>query len=479
MNKQKTIRIVMSIVIVGVLAVMWGLQSDLAYNVAQQRASLLGRYTLDKTIGLLFATPMLLWVLWGGWQDNSKRYRDSKQKRLATFKVISLVLSIMVAVVFVDVAMRLMKRRVYVREGLSYHRAQGRIDKGVFQDKPKVAFSYPKATPGYPDVPYVLTTDSRGFRNPVPQDGCDWIVLGDSFAEGSSVSDEQVWPTLLAGLRGVRVYNLGMSGGSPVTYLDTLKKVGLELKPKVALYMLYEGNDFRDSNFAAHKLEAPKQATTFDTIFKASPLRLLIRDSVERFLGPVGSGRYANDPKVNEPSHPMYPVAWLPIEIPAGSGYGYEFDLKETLKYLVTKEAFGKSVACTESLRLLAEAKKTCQENGITLVVLYAPDKPHVLMEDVLLQVPREQFYAFLSIKGKHLPAPDQIGPALRAGTEVRQQVFKAYCESQGIPFVSVTEGLREKTRQGCRTYYTYDQHWTPEGHRVVAEFLNEKIKLN
>ena len=480
MSKEKVIRIVISVIIVGVLAVMWGTQSDLAYNVAQQRAILLGRYTLDKMIGLLFATPILLWVLWGIWQDNSKKYPEPKDKRLATFKVVSLILSILIAVVFVDVAMRVMKRKVYVKQGLSYHRAENRVHQGVFSDKPEQAFSYPNVLPGYPDVAYVLTTDKRGFRNPVPQEGYDWIVLGDSFAEGSSVSDEQVWTALLAELRGVRVYNLGMSGGSPVTYLDTLEKVGVELKPKAALYMLYEGNDFRDSNFKAHKLEAPKKATAFDTIFKASPLRLLIRDSLGRFLEPVGSGRYANDPDVWDPSHLMYPVAWLPIEVPAGGGYGYAFDIKQVWEYVMTEEAFKETLGYAESRRLLAEARDVCRANGIELVVVYAPDKPHVLMEEVVRQVQPEQLYAFMSVRGKRLPvSSEQLGQRLCEGAEVRERVYKDVCRDEGIAFISLTEVLRQKTLEGCKTYYTYDQHWTPDGHRVVAEFLSEQIKAD
>ena len=475
MNKEKTIRIAISLVIISVLVVLWGRQSDLAYNVAQQRAILLGRYTLDTTITLLIATPILLCILNGLWKKK-KKIEDPAQKRQAAFKMISLIVSIIIAIVFVDVAMRLTKRKAYVGTEQSYHRTPQQIFRGIFQDRPEAAFTYPNATPGYPDVPYALTIDEQGFRNTALQDQYDWIVLGDSFAEGSSVSDEQVWTTRLAKLRNVSLYNLGMSGGSPVTYLDTLQKFGISLKPRAALYLLYEGNDLRDSNFRPQKLEDSPKATFFESIFKASPLRLRIKESMVRLLGPVGRNRYAKDPAVNDPSHPMYPVAWLPLETPAGSGYGYAFDLKRLEQHFLTEERFRKTVACAESLRLLNETYKVCQANGIKLFVIYAPDKPHVLIDEIVSRIPPQQLHAFMEMRVENLPDPEALGKLLQAGTSVRQHVFEQFCADNNIAFISLTDILRQKTVEGRRTYYSYDQHWTPEGHDVVAEFLSKQI---
>lgn len=475
MTKDKTIRIAASLVIIAMLAVLWGRQSDLAYNVAQQRAILLGRYTLDTMIALLIITPILLCILRGIWKKKSKPGTPA-EKRQASFRLISLILSIILAIVFFDAAMRLSKRKLYIGTEQSYHRTPERVYRGVFHDRPEVAFSYPRATPGYPEVPYVLTVDAEGFRNTETFDQYDWVVLGDSFAEGSSVSDEQVWTARLAESRHVRLYNLGMSGGSPVTYLDTLQKFGVPLNPKAVLYLLYEGNDFRNSNFKQHKLDAPKKATLSETLFKASPLRRLIKESLVRFLGPIGRNRYTKDPGINDPSHPLYPVAWLPIEIPPDGGYGYAFDLKRLEQHFLSEETFRKSVACTESMRLLEEARKVCDANGITLIVIYAPDTPHVLIDQIVSRVPPEQLHAFMGMRVKNLPAPEALGASLQAGTAVRETVLKQFCSENNIKFISLTDILKQKTAEGRRTYYSYDQHWTPEGHEVVAEYLSKQI---
>lgn len=475
-NKDKTIRIVVSIGIVAVLAMLWGKQSDLAYNVAQQRAILLGRYTLDAMITLLVVTPILLAALWGLWKKKTPP-ADLAAQRLAKFKIISLVVSILLAIVFVDVALRLTQRKVYVGTEQSYHRAPNNIYHGVFNDKPEFAFSYPKTLPGYPDVAYTLTVDARGFRNPQALDQADWIVLGDSFAEGSGVSDEQVWVRRLAEKRGVTIYNLGMSGGSPVTYLDTLQKFGVALNPKVALYMLYEGNDFRDSNFRAAKLEDPRKASLSERLFKASPLRRLIKESILRTFQPIGRDRFKNDATVFEPSHRMYPVAWLPIEIPAGGGYGYAFDVKRLEQHYITEEEFRQTVACKESLRLMQEAKAVCQANGIAMVVIYAPDTPHVLIDAIVSQVPAEQLRAFMATRQEDLPEAEAFVAALKEGLAVRQRVMEAFCRSEGLPFIALTDILSQKTLDGVKTYYAYDQHWTPDGHQVVADYLADCIQ--
>jgi len=475
MIKKNRIRLAGSLILLSVLAGLWAVESDLTYNVAQQRAILLGRYTLEKTILLLVLTPLLLAGFFQLCKKPSVRPRNG---RMAVFKGVSLLLAVLISVVIADLALRMGSNKHYQGDAESYHRVPGKVYRGVFRDRPEFAFSYPNALPGYPEVPYVLTVDRRGFRNPVEHDRYDWIVLGDSFAEGSSVSDEDIWPALLAGKRNVRIYNLGMSGGSPVTYLDTLETFGPELKPRVALYMLYEGNDLRDSNFRARKLEAPKKTSLSDRLFKASPLRRVMKESLQRMLGPVGSKRFAGDPSVHRPGHRMYPVAWLPVEIPAEGGYGYTFDVKRLEQHYLTEDEFRATRAFAESTRLLKETVDRCRELGIELVFIYAPDTPHVVIEDVLERVPPEQLHAFMATRIKALPGPDELVAALREGTRVRERVFETVCRELEIPFLSLTEPLREKTRDGVRTYYVYDQHWTPEGHRVVAEFLNARIPV-
>ncbi|MFA5687645.1 MAG: hypothetical protein WC959_00610 [Kiritimatiellales bacterium] len=478
MKKATAGRVILTALILMALAAMWGVQSDLAYYVAQQRPILLGRYTLSKTISLLMFTPVLLMILRAMWK---KKVADPRARRIERFKAASATLSIIIAIMIADAALRTIGKHraaAYVGTATSYHRTPNQVFTGVFHDFPEFAFCYPNATPGYPPVEFTLSVDSNGFRNPVQAETYDWIVLGDSFAEGSSVSDFDGWVPKLAQMRGVKIYNLGMSGGSPLTYLDTLEKFGTALKPGVALYMLYEGNDFRDSNFRQEKISAVEDSKKArSNPFKTSPLRTLLKNYLIKHLGPSGKNRFRNDPEINNPSHSMYPVAWLPFRLPDGGAYGYAFDVKRLEQHYITAESFNATKACRESIRLLQEAIDVCRANDIQLVVLYAPDKPHILIHDIAAQVPAGQVRAFLRTRLNDLPPAPEFMDALIAGTAVREKIFRDLCQANEVQFISLTEPLRQQTRAGVRTYYTYDQHWTPEGHDVVADFLHETIR--
>ncbi len=473
MKKKTKIRLFITTVTIGVMTSLYLKESNLAYNVAQQRAILLGRYTLESIISLLILTIIAIFVMINTWKSTPEK--TPKKKREDAFKTIALTLSIILAIIVFDIGLRVVQSAGYVKTGQSYHRQPNYVFKGIFEDKPGTCFTYPKPAKGYPNVSYTLTIDSQGFRNINPTETADWLVLGDSFAEGNNVTDSDVWWALLAKNKNVSLYNLGMSGGTPLTYLDTLQKFGLAKKPNTVIYMLYEGNDFRDSNFKKNTNdERPKKSIRY-IVLKRSPLQIMIKRSIERSLSPVGAHRFLGDPRVNKPGHPMYPVAWLPLETPVGSGHFYTFDLKRLLQHWMTAEQFNETIGCKESKRLLLKTKTLCDENNIRLIVVYAPDKPTILIDEVIRQVPIDQLRAFLAMKVKNLPDPIDTD-LLRNRIAVQENTFKEFCSANNIKFLSLTEPLKKATVSGIQTYYTYDQHWTAQAHAIVAEYLTEKV---
>jgi len=472
MNKPTLGRVFWTAVIAAGLGVLWLKEVPLAYWVAQQREVLLGRYSVGQVSAQLILTPVGLLLLWGLWMGKEK---SPSQRRQDAFKTAAVVLSIVFCLVFADVALRLVSRRQYTAAGHSYHRPPNQTMKGVFEDRPVCAFSYPNAPAGYPPVSYVFRTDKRGFRNLSDMDCADAVVLGDSFAEGSSVSDEHCWPVQLAKLSGRTVYNLGMSGTSAAGYLDVLESIGFSLKPRLVLCMLYEGNDFRDSNFRRN--EGRERPSLGDVLFRSSPLRRRFEAFLIKTLGPVGSGRFNDPPSVlANPSHPMYAVSWQPLEVPRGSGHYYSFEVKRVLDHWVRPEQFRESLACRQTQEILVRMKELCAGQGARLVVVYAPDKPHLLMDAVRRQVPAEQVRAFLALKKKDLPPAEQLMEDLSAAMDTFENVMEQFCREEGIAFVSLTDVLRQKIEEGVWAYYAYDQHWTPDGHRVVAEYLAETV---
>lgn len=472
MSKSFLGKVFWTAVIAGGLAVLWLMEVPLAYWVAQHREVLLGRYSVGQVTAQLILTPLALWGLWAIWMGKEKAPRERRQD---VFKTVAVLLSVLVCVVFADVLLRIMHRSLYQKIGHSYHRPPHQRIEGVFRDEPASAFTYPHAPPGYPPVPYVFSTDGRGFRNPEQIDKADVVVLGDSFAEGSSVSDEQTWASLLGKTAGKTVYNLGMSGTSAEGYLDVLERFGVSLGPRWVLCLLYEGNDFRDSNFQRN--EKPGHVSPVDVILKGSPLRRRIQTFLIRTLGPIGSRRFWDAPdELKKPSHPMYPVSWLPLEVPSGSGHYYAFELKRVLDHWVSPEQFSQSLGFDHTRGALLRMKELCAAQGAELVIVYAPDKPHLLLKSVRDRLDTRQVSAFLSLKRKSLPGADVLLDDLTAKMDTFEQVVEDFCRTEGIRFVSLTEVLRRKIEEGQWVYYTYDQHWSPQGHRVVAEYLAQTL---
>ncbi|MHC4130918.1 MAG: alginate O-acetyltransferase AlgX-related protein [Planctomycetota bacterium] len=449
--------------------IMWSIPSELAYNVAQQREILLGRYTVERLTTLLILIPVSLLIING--LLSKKKEKTEKQKREDFFKTIVLVVSIILCIVVADISLRLLKQKRYVGNKTSYHRTPNKIIEGVNKDVPITAFTYPLAHAGYPDVPYTITVDKRGFRNSTDFEIYDVVTLGDSFTEGSHVSDEHAWPVQLAEKNNLTVYNLGMSGGSPLTYLDTLKKYGLASSPKTVICSIYEGNDFRGSNFEATKEE---KRVSLKSRIKSSPLRNAIKNGLIRLFGPVNSKRFSKSTaSLESPSNPMYAVSWMPVGIPQTSeAKYYAFKIKRLLAHFDSKDNIQTSFGCQGLIQYLREINRTCKEQGIRFIIMYIPDKPHVVLPLLKNRLSANQLLAFMSLKAKNLPEPDELMEKLYMRLEAHESIIEELCREDSIEFVSLTESLQQEMLKGGQVYYTYDQHWTPLGQLVAAETL-------
>lgn len=470
-------RLSLSLAVLAGTILLWCRESDLAYNIAQQRPILLGRYTESYAYMLLAVTLLAAWLLYAlGSSRSCLPFRQARRQTL--FKAAALLCSGLLALLCIDLFLRVSVRHYYEdpEEAGFYRRPPNQHVSGVYHDLPAFPFSYPQPQPGAPPVPYVFTTDAFGFRNSIAAPSYAWMAIGDSFTEGSQVSDADVWVARLGERLGRPIYNCGISGGSPLTYLALLKVQGKNVSADGALCMLYEGNDFRASNFRAEKQGRGSWYGAPGRYLHSSPLRRLLKRQMIRLLGPVGSRRFAGNPAVHTSAHPLYPVSWLPFSVEVGASSRFAFDVKRLEQHLLTREAFEASRGCRETLRLLKEFRDTCRQQDKALAVVYAPDAPHVLIDAICARVPADQLHAYMATRVRHLPAPETLKERLRQGCEVRETVMREFCAAEGIPFLTLTPMLKARTAAGEQTYFCYDQHWTPAGHQAVADFLAEQL---
>lgn len=94
----------------------------------------------------------------------------------------------------------------------------------------------------------IYESDEHGFNNPYgvfEQRPIDIVLVGDSFTHGYCVKQgEEIGGQLRH--KGKSVINLGMGANGPLLELASLKEFAEPLRPKIVLWIYYEGNDLQD-----------------------------------------------------------------------------------------------------------------------------------------------------------------------------------------------------------------------------------------
>lgn len=443
---------------------LWLIPSDVVEEVARQRHVLLGRFSRTHfawIVGVGLISMVSLYVDWSTGVTYRRRW----------FQVVATLLFLTPTLALFDYLLRTPDDQHYVRERIAYTRPIETRFAGDYEDVPEARRSYPHAPPGFGKIDRTLRTDRRGYRNAVTLEQADVVTLGDSFTEGSNVSDEHAWPARLGAVLGRPVCNLGMSGYDPLHYLESLKDTGLALRPKVVLCMLYEGNDFRSTDSDA-KRRAPSFSKRLTDYLDRSPVIRASDQLLIRLFGPIGA---------EAPLADASRIDWLPLAIPPGaSAKYYAFEPKQLRDLYVSAEDFAADKHWLNPRGQLAEMNARCREAGATFVVLFAPTKAHVTFPLVADRVDPAKVRAFtaISLKGE-LPEPRDFLHELEQSVEAREQVVGRWCEKENIPFLGLTSSLRTAAQAGTQVYYTYDQHWTPAGHEVVARVVDEFLQAS
>jgi hypothetical protein len=384
--------------------------------------------------------------------------------------VLAVLLFLAPSVVAIDFVARSPERVHYVKDSLAYHRPAGQTFTKDFEDRPEALRSYPQAPPGYPRITCSLQVDGRGFRNATTNDWADVVVLGDSFAEGSGVSDEHAWPVLLAAQTRLRVVNLAMSGYDPLNYLAALREYGVGLRPRVVLCMLYEGNDFRSVRTDAQR-ESPSFHERFSTYWKQSPLVQALDNLIIHHLGRVGDGKAVHGGEI---------LDWMPLSLPADAPKYYAFAPKQLTDLMIRSGDFGQGGKWRNTARILGEIRDACTNANCQLVFIYAPTKAHVVFPLVAERLPADSVRAFMALDDKkELPPSGELVGRLVNSADGRESVVQSWCADANVDFLSLTQPLRRASAAGTQTYFTYDQHWTPEGHAVAAQTIAEAPALD
>ncbi len=295
-----------------------------------------------------------------------------------------------------------------------------------------IAYNVPVSDLGFYqwDVRY----DRHGFRNPDNLDKTGIAVIGDSFVEDLTVPGPELMSSRLALLQGEPVANLGQATYGPQQEFVVLQRYALPLHPHTILWMFSEASDLGDVMYYDRTIRHPPGF--WHEVWARSFTRRV---------------------------YYMTRHVVAPTEKPDGAKYSGIFHLangrRQTLYFNtetrpLTTEELG---ALHETVDILAAAQNLAAADGIQLVFVFVPMKFRVYQ-------PYCEF-----------PAGSRCS---QWGTnDLSERLQKALAETApGIDYVDLTPVLRDAAAEGALTYYADDDHWSPEGNRVVAQFLHEYL---
>ncbi|MFZ4394488.1 MAG: hypothetical protein ACOYOU_02550 [Kiritimatiellia bacterium] len=302
----------------------------------------------------------------------------------------------------------------------------------VFAEDPTITWTLkPNATSPHQhlknDFAVRVNTDGRGMRR-IPQTPGrpNLLVLGDSFAFGFGVEDNETFPSRLAELMpGINVLNAGYTSGMS---LDTqylyLREHFDEFWPSLVICQFCGGNDFGDI-----------ESNTWQTDTNGLPQKIVTAYLVDRRTGALRITRTGalSNIAVFLRRH-SFLCAFLLDRVAVVRGRFHGSAEAPPPEYRVA----------LARLRVLAAALKQCsREKGFDLAFVFIPATYDARVGRVV---------------------------------EPSEQTFKEYLRKLDIKYTDL-ETLRPYDRRTL--HFPHDAHYTPFGNRLVAVELNAFIRTN
>jgi hypothetical protein len=288
--------------------------------------------------------------------------------------------------------------------------------------------------------PMSFTTDKRGFRNQIDRDEVDIVLLGDSYIEGAYVSDDETCAAVLERATGLRVANQAIAGFGTLQELEVLIHHGIPLRPRLAAWFFFEGNDlYNDVDFEGSlpllREHLPYKASgwKWNDFWSRSATRTVYR-GLRRTLDPVA-------PNSVDTCGLFRDATGVPHQMYFNSYGSLHYDQYEQECFERTKAAF-------------LRGRDLCRENNIQLVLFYIPMKFRVYGE----------FCVF--------PAES---PCVDWKPWNLIDYFREFCHEASIEFVDLTLSMRAAAQSGTLLYVPEDSHWNSAGQEFVAERLREQ----
>lgn len=292
---------------------------------------------------------------------------------------------------------------------------------------------------------YEVEANSLGFPGPEyaetkPPKTLRIMTVGDAFTSAEGVDTEQAWPRLLEQQlrarfpdRSIDVMNFAITGYGPNQYAAVIEKYAPIYQPDLIVIGFFV-NDYLDVLWSNEQFQESigfqlQPQNGWYSIVRLSNLQKLVQLGVKE------------------------PLLELLRREPRPHGYFLgNFTALEREQPLVNGE--GKELVAQR----LQEIKTVANEVGSELVIAMIPAPVQVCGSDELAYFPR---YVDLS---------DSTAYDL----EQPQRITAGLADSLDIVYIDLLPVLRSG-KGGC-PYQARNMHWTPAGHRIVAQYLADQL---
>jgi len=344
-----------------------------------------------------------------------------------------------------------------------------------------------------PEFDYAAAINRFGLRGPKDMETpsaetFNVLMVGDSFTFGWGLAYQDTWPVrveerLRAEGLGVRVFNLGKPGSSPLQYGQVVEVASRLLKPDLVVINILQGDDL--FQLAPSRIEGVvHQAPRGSTAYKWQRLRERFRQFLPNLHGMLFGGGIFGNPAIEadiasdwvkqarsiyQDLSPAQQERFAALDDTIRTMYFQgQLNPKLVLDGVITPGRFfyhenldaPPTQAALRALQgQLRKIRETARQARSDLLVSLVPYTPYVS------QASQRTW------KGMGYELDDQLLQSHSSETAVREAA-----QAAGLDFYSPLEEFRQAAI-GSSLYYEYDGHFNPAGAELYARYMTSLIQ--